>query len=599
MMNSKRLFFLFTSYLALTLLALFLATLFTTRAVHSFHIRTTTNDLQARAQLIKDQVTDLFASGQWPQLEQLCQNLGQKSATRITVIALDGQVAADSLEDPALMDNHATRPEIITALQGRIGASSRYSHTIHKNLRYVALPLLSHDEIVASLRLSVPLSSLDAALSGIRLTLILGALAVALLIAFVTWFISYQITRPVQAMRNGARRFANRDFTTPIPVRGPDELMDLSRCLNAMAIDLSSHIATVVNQRNELETIFSSMIEGVFTVDEQERIISINQAAADFLESTTSAARGHTLLEIMRNSDLKLFMRQTLSASSPVRQEITLRHRNQDSFTFAAHGVLLPPETSPSKAMVVLNDITRLKKLENIRRDFVANVSHELKTPITAIQGYVETLIAGAIADPDHNLKFLTIIQNHALRLSSIIHDLLTLSRLEEDNSTITLTSITLLPLINAAINACQPLALAKQINLAVHGPADIMAMANQPLLEMALINLITNAITYSPPESVIDLKLQLVDNIIKIKIIDSGEGIAAAHHQRIFERFYRVDQGRSRDAGGTGLGLAIVKHIILAHHGQILVDSRPGQGSTFTIILPFSAALRENLTRI
>ncbi len=590
-MNKKRLFVLFSSYLAITLVALFLTTLFTTRAVRTFHLQNTTEDLQARAVLIKDQITPLFTDKRWPELQLLCQDLGKKSATRITVIASSGQVTADSQEDPHQLDNHGSRPEIIAAQEGRIGTFSRFSTTLQQNLRYVAIPLHHQDHIVASLRLAVPLASLDAAFAGIRLTLSLGSIAVALLIAFVTWYISQQISRPVLAMCDGAQRFAQRDFDTPIPVRGPDELMELSRGLNSMAQDLRHHIATVVNQRNELETIFASMIEGVFTVDADERFTSINQAAADLLETSRDKALGRTVLETMRNSDLKIFMDQTLRSDIATRNELTLLHHNDQTVIVSAHGVQLPETTRPSKAMVVLHDITRLKKLENIRRDFVSNVSHELKTPITSIQGFVETLLDGAIDDQEHNKRFLAIIHTQSLRLNAIIQDLLTLSRLEERQQALKLTRVALLPLLQNAINSCRLEAETKEITLTVTESAPITALVNKPLFELALTNLIGNAIKYSPSRTEVTILIHQKNSSALITVTDHGEGISLSHQGRIFERFYRVDKGRSRQAGGTGLGLAIVKHIMRCHHGEVRLTSTLGQGSTFTLILPLQNA--------
>ncbi len=589
-MNKKRLLYLFSSYLAITLLALLLATMFTTRAVRSFYLTNTTQDLQARAILLRDQLTPLFTNDNWPKLQQLCTELGQKSSTRITVVASDGQVAADSLEDPSLMDNHGKRPEIIAAQQGRIGASSRFSSTLQQDLRYVAIPLFANDEIIAALRLAVPLSSLNRTFAGIRLTLTLGGLAVALLIAFVTWYISKQIIPPITAMAAGVKRFAHRDFSQPIPLRGPDELMALAKGLNSMAHDLRHHLDTVVNQRNELETIFASMIEGVFTVDHNERITSINHAAARLLESSQSAALGRTVLEVFRNSDLQIFMQRTMHSSTPTRAEITLHHQDQQQVIVSAHGVLLPQSTHQSRAMVVLHDISRLKELEIIRRDFVSNVSHELKTPITSIQGFVETLQEGAMDDPNHNQRFLNIIHQQSLRLGAIISDLLTLSRLEEKKEALELQAAQLAPLLSNSLSSCQHEAEEKSITLACPNLPEITAKVNKPLLQLALVNLIGNAIKYSKAGTVVTIGLEANNQQAIIKIIDQGEGISSTHKKRIFERFYRVDKGRSRQVGGTGLGLAIVKHIMLCHHGQVEVSTIPGQGSTFSLILPVHA---------
>ena len=586
-MNKKRLIYLFTTYLAITLLALLVTTFFSTRAIRSFHLDATTTDLRARSILIKDQLLPLFNSGHWQELQQLVHKLGSHAETRITVIAADGTVAADSHEEPANLENHKERPEIILALQGRFGASSRFSTTLQKNLRYVAIPLHQDAHIIGCLRLSVPLTSLHNALTSIRLTVILSSAALALLIAFVTWYLSNQITRPILAMCDGAERFARQDFEQPIPLAGPDELVALANALNSMAHDLRHHIQTVVTQRNELETIFASMVEGVFTVDHTERFTSINQAAARLLETSQDKALGRTVLEVIRNSDLKIFLLKTLQASEPTSAEITLLHGDHNKVIIAAHGVQLPATTHPSRAMVVLHDITRIKQLENIRRDFVSNVSHELKTPITSIQGFVETLLDGALEDVEYSRQFLQIVHSQSQRLSAIIEDLLTLSRLEEKREALDLLPVNLINSVEAAILACQPTADSKEIALSFDCDQQAQAAINKPLFDLALVNLISNAIKYSPRQTQVFITVQIRADLVEVAVVDQGEGIARQHLKRLFERFYRVDKGRSRQAGGTGLGLAIVKHIVLSHHGNITVNSTVGQGSTFTIQLP------------
>ncbi len=584
-MNKKRLFWYFSLYLFISLLALLTATLASSQVIRSFFEERTSLDLKARALLIDDQLVPLFAGNEWQALTVLCKKLGHKSATRFTVVSADGRVAADSDENPERLDNHGDRPEILAALAGDTGTSIRFSYTLQENLMYVAIPLRSQDgSIIGSLRLSVPITAIDQALNTIQNKIGLGALGLALMVAVVTLFISRQISRPVQDMATGAGRFAGGDFSEEIPLVGPYEMVELAGALNRMARDLDIQIQTVVSQRNKLEAIFDAMVEGILTVNRNERITALNGAASRLLETTaTKKAVGRTILEVVRNSEFKRFIQTSLQTDEPLEKELVLAHSQLGDRIIQAHSIQIKDQEQ--QILVVLHDITRLKELENLRRDFVANVSHELRTPITAIQGFVETLLEGAMEEPDNRRRFLEIIEKQSERLKSIIEDLLTLSRIEEEKRAIAMKASPLVEVLSSAIEVSQPRAQEKGIKLNLNCPKNLEATVNPPLLELALVNLIDNAIKYSGTTK-IDVGATESQEHIAITVADQGEGIAREHQHRLFERFYRVDKARSRKQGGTGLGLAIVKHIVLSHNGDISLLSTPGKGSTFTIVL-------------
>ncbi|MDR9500866.1 MAG: ATP-binding protein [Desulfurivibrionaceae bacterium] len=584
-MNKKRLFWHFSLYVLISLLALFAATLLSSQLIRAFYEQQARQDLEARALLVEDQILPLFVHQQWPELNALCKKLGTKTASRFTVTRADGRVVADSDENPARLDNHGERPEIVAALAGNTGTSIRFSYTLQTNLIYVAIPLRHQDQtILGSLRLSVPITAIDQALAAIQTKIGLGALAMALLLAGVTFFISRQISRPLQAMVAGAGRFASGDFRAEIPLIGPSEMVDLAGALNRMARDLDHQIQTVVNQHNKLEAIFDSMVEGILTINRQERITTLNGASCRLLETTRRKnAIGRTILEVVRNSEFKRFIQDALQTDEPLERELILGHSQLGDRVIQAHSVQI--KDADQQILLVLHDVTRLKELENLRRDFVANVSHELRTPITAIQGFVETLLDGAMAEPDNLRRFLSIIARQSDRLKSIIDDLLTLSRIEEEKKAITMQRTSLRPVLAAALEVCRPRAAEKGIALYLHCPPDLTATINAPLLELALVNLIDNAIKYSGTSRV-DIGAALSQEHIAITVADQGEGIPPQHQHRLFERFYRADKARSRKQGGTGLGLAIVKHIVLSHNGEVSLLSDQGKGATFTIIL-------------
>jgi two-component system phosphate regulon sensor histidine kinase PhoR len=389
-------------------------------------------------------------------------------------------------------------------------------------------------------------------------------------------------------MQRGAQRFARGDLGFRLPVPATEELESLALALNQMATELHDRINRITEQRNELDTVLSSMVEGVIAFDKDGRVINLNQAAANILGISTAVSRGRTLREVIRNADLQQCIARVLERQETQESEIVL----SDNLYLQTHGaVLYDAHNNPVGAVVVLNDITRIKHLEHVRRDFVANVSHELRTPVTAIKGFVETLQEGAIHDPESAIRFLGIIGAHIDRLNAIVGDLLTLSRIE---TAADLHAVTLIPgsvneVVRAAIENCSAEASEKSIKLEVAMSGNIMALIDSAQLEKAVVNLLTNAIRYSEPGSTVTIRIEKVAGEIVISVQDHGCGISEEHLPRIFERFYRVDNDRSRKLGGTGLGLAIVKHIALAHQGRVSVQSQPGKGSTFRVHLPTS----------
>jgi two-component system phosphate regulon sensor histidine kinase PhoR len=393
-----------------------------------------------------------------------------------------------------------------------------------------------------------------------------------------------------------AERFAAGELTLRVPMPDSAELAALATALNEMAAQLGERITTITEQRNKLDAVLSSMVEGVFAVDNEGRIVSVNAAAADLLGIDPKQTQARYAEEIIHNVDLQQFVRRTLTGDQPAEADISLP---MDSGRFfVAHGASLTDARGRrSGAVIVLNDMTRVRQLETIRRDFVANVSHELKTPVTSIQGFVEALADGEVKDPAQIERYLGIIARHASRLNSIIEDLLTLSRFEEPGEGASAGAVEaralsfvrgpLKPVLEEAIDLSSVKAEEKRMKIDLACDGRIEARINAPLLEQAMINLIDNAIKYSPEDGRIRVEATKQDSHVAVAVQDNGCGIPAEHLPRIFERFYVVDKSRSRKLGGTGLGLAIVKHIAQAHGGYVTVESAPGKGSTFTLYLP------------
>lgn len=576
-------------FLAITLVALLTATWLFTKAIDQFHLEQTRKELEARARVVAVQAHEPLRQADVAAADALCKKLGALSLTRLTIILPDGQVLGDASEDPARMENHAARAEVAAALSGRMGVDTRFSHTVQQKMMYVAVPVTAEGRIIGSVRAALSLARIDDTRQQVVSQVFGIALAVAFGAALVSLWVARRVSQPLEEMRDGAQRFANGEFERRLPLYRSQELAALAAAMNQMAAQLDERIRTVVSQRNEQDAMLASMVEGVLAVDREEKILRINQSAASLLDLSADAVVGRRIQEVVRKPDLQNFVRAALHSQAPLETELRLVMRGEEHF-LQAHGVPLRDATSREiGALIVFNDMTRLQRLENIRRDFVANVSHELKTPITAIKGSVETLQSGVIDEPDSAQRFLDIIARQADRLNAIIEDLLALSRIEqgEEKTGIHMEPTALVEVIQGALQACQVKARDKQVRLTWDCPAGMICQANAPLLEQALVNLIDNAIKYSHDGGEVQLAARTAGTHLEITVRDFGCGIGREHLPRLFERFYRVDKARSRKQGGTGLGLAIVKHIIQAHGGQIAVDSIPNQGSVFTVQLP------------
>ena len=586
-MRQKRLFWqLLLPSLLVVFGALVAVTVYATATQGKLWLARTEDTLEARARIAAGQFSDLAVDNRFDDINDLCRKLGRVSNTRFTVVGVDGSVWGDSHENPSQMDNHGNRPEIREALAGRKGASQRFSHTLRESLLYVAIPLEHDAEIMGVMRVSIPVTFIHRALRRFRGQMMLAGMAIALAAAVISLGISRRISRPLEMLTDGAALFARGDLRHRLEVPSSKEIGGLARAMNEMARQLDERINAVEQQRQEQEAVLSSMTEGVVAVDTENRIISLNKAAARQLGIDVDKAPGRNVEEVVRNEQLQDFIHRCLEGQGPLEEAIMLNHNGERYF--GVSGTALREEDGRGVgAVVVLNDITRLRRLENVRRDFVANVSHELRTPITSIKGFVETLQEGALDDEEAR-HFLDIVASQADRLNAIVEDLLSLSRLENEDQQemLDLEDGDLDVVLRSAAAACSLKADTKQVRLDLTGVKPVKTRFNPQLLEQAVVNLIDNAIKYSEPTSTVWLSSQEVDDRVAIEVRDEGCGIGEQHLPRLFERFYRIDKARSSKLGGTGLGLSIVKHIAQAHRGTVSVESEPGRGSTFTIYL-------------
>ncbi|HET6476170.1 MAG TPA: ATP-binding protein [Thermoleophilia bacterium] len=597
-MPRPRLFWrIYATYLLVIVLCTGAMGFYAGRSARSFYIAQTETGLQARAELVREEVTARGDSLDAGALEELVTRLGAASGTRITIISAEqpgvpiGTVLADSDVDPVSMPDHSTRPEFEEALTASSGAAIHYSIELGKHMVYVAIPSHEDGKVTTVVRASIPMTSVDEALSTLYWRIAISAVVVALIAALVGLLVTRRLSRPIRDIRDGAERLAAGDFTHKLYVPRTEEFAAVAESFNHMAEELDDKLRTLTHERNEREAVLSSMVEGVLAVDTEERVIAVNAAAARLLDLEPEAVDGKTIQEVVRNPDLQHVVARTLDGHQPVEADIVMRVGAEDR-DLQANATLLHGDDADEVvvgAVVVLNDVTRLKRLEAVRRDFVANVSHELKTPVTSIKGFAETLEDGALNDPETAHRFVRIISGQADRLNSIIEDLLSLSALEQsgDSPLLQLEEADLCDVVAVALGVIGPKAEAKSIDLVEDCPDSLFSRVSPPLLEQAVVNLVDNAVKYSPVGSAVDVTLEERADEIVISVRDEGPGVSREQLPRLFERFYRVDKARSRDLGGTGLGLAIVKHIAQVHGGRVSVDSVVGRGSTFRIHLP------------
>ena len=512
--------------------------------------------------------------------------IGDKIRARVTLVSRDGSVIGDSQVDQANLahlENHGDRPEIKVALAGGIGSSIRYSSTLKTDMMYVAAPMTDKPDS-AVIRLSLPLADVNAAKKNLHA--ILGfAFAGSILLSLVLSYLLSQVTsRPLREIAAIAVRIGKGDFSRRLPEGRRDELGELAGVMNEMSERISSQLDKLTAERNRLDAILLGMGEGLMVTDGSGTITLVNPAFRKIF-ALGEGVTGKRLIDISRCPALHDAFGLVVAGGTPRMEEINLA--SPDERTLLTHWVPLQEAGVTRGVVAVFHDISDLKRLEKIRRDFVANVSHELRTPVTVIRGYAETLLEGALEEnPAQARRFLEIILAHSERLANLIGDLLTLSELESGGLRIEQAPCSLNPLFQHLATLLEAKAAAKGITIHLPEQPLPQVMADSGRLEQVMVNLLDNPIKYTPDGGKVVIDSVDEGKILRVSVKDNGVGIPPADLSRIFERFYRVDAARSRKEGGTGLGLSIVKHIVQLHGGTISVESEPGQGATFSFTL-------------
>jgi two-component system phosphate regulon sensor histidine kinase PhoR len=537
--------------------------------------------LGSEAVLLAELVAPALRADDASSIEALVARLAPASGTRFTVILPDGRVVADSHEQPSRMVNHSDRPEVIAALREGRGSGERVSDTTKQHTLYVAVAIPGGSPWLGIARASLPLPGLEQRFSRLRAGLVSGVAAGTLLALVVAAFVARRATRPVVAMTAAASALADGEEPPAVESASSDEMGELARSFNRMAAQLRDRMRLLEAERAKLETVFESMSEGVVAVDEEERLLHLNQAARTMLGVAPVAPRGRALVEVIRQPELIQVVRAAAREHAERGDEVRVHLGGRDR-VLAIHATPL----GSRGAVAVVLDVTALRRLERVRRDFVANVSHEIKTPLAAMRGLVDTLVDDEAMEPGVRKRFLGKLGDHVRRLADLATDLLHLSRAESEPVG-TSEAVDLEGAGAAAVERFAAAARAKGVALVHADGAVVLGWCDPTALVQIVDNLVDNAIKYTPAGGRVEIRAGTNGGGAHFEVVDTGIGIEPSEQARVFERFYRVDKARSHDVPGTGLGLAIVKHLIEANGGSVELKSWPGRGSTFRVNLP------------
>ncbi len=547
-----------------------------------------TTQAQIVEQLLQEDLTGPRAKGA---INGKIQELGTKAAIRITVIDTNGTVLADTSSEPATMENHLERPEIIAALAGSTGTATRFSQTISQNMLYVAIPARTNHEITGVIRVASSMAHVEAGYREISSVLLLAFFLTSLLTILISIRLAKNYTAPLEKITAAAREIGDGNLSRRVRVRTGDELEILARSLNKLADNLIDKINETTSETKKLTLILQHMDNAVILMDRGGRVLTANKVARDVFKIPEKMIGQHNL-QVIGNSILDKSLRDTLTDGANRVIDLTTGLTGQRRIFQVFLAPINHEDSQNAKILAVFHDITALRETHDRQVEFVANASHELATPLTAIKGFAETLRDGALADKEASGKFVNIIYQEAERMHRLIQDLLQLARLDsrEYQKQIPLIPLAIQDILQAVSQEMSPNAAAKNITLTVDQPGrPIIILANPDWLKQVFVNLVDNALKYTGRGGKVSLTGQIITGQVQITVRDTGIGIPEQDLPLIFDRFYRVDRARSRQAGGTGLGLAIVKFVIDLHGGQIEVRSKVGAGSSFIITLPLA----------
>ena len=578
------------SYLILSITFVLVLWFFISSIIQNTYTDMTEDHLIENAQLVSEVITLGGLDEDRKTLDEWTSHFNDEITLRYTIIGKDGTVIADSESDIETMDNHIDRPEIDAVLVRNqdVGTSTRLSDTKDTSMMYVAIPVKADGEIIGAVRTSITTESIDNAISAIWTTLSAILFIILLVSVISAALLSYNITKPINRVINVTKRLQNKDYSARINADYSGEIGNLNTSVNALAASLQAHVNEIEESEKQLNSILSNLVSGVVLIDDKGFVDLTNHATERFLSKHTSKIMGKEYSYVFGPLGIDHLIETVI--------EDNVKRHDEAHIYFPEERILdvhIAPYYSQGwqqrGAIIVMHDITDIRRLEKMRSEFVANVSHELKTPITSVKGFAETLLSGDVPDRETADQFMRIIYDESERLNRLITDLLELSKIEKQAMPLQITDVNVNEIIN---NSTQTISkFARDKNITLHLPDDsaepVHVEADKDRLGQIVLNLVANAVNYTSDNGEIFINVEEHTSKIVIWVRDTGMGIPEESLDRLFERFYRVDQARSRHSGGTGLGLAIVKHLVESHGGNIFVKSVEGVGSTFTVELP------------
>lgn len=577
--------------------SMLIAGIFMAKVLEDSHVKSLQENMERELRVI-------VATGNWNRsgtetelisiYSSQAKRLKEATNERLTYVRADGKVLGDSDQQPEQMDNHLNRPEIAEAALSGVGYITRYSDTLKENMLYAAIPVKNDAQVTTGfLRISMSLEKVGKTVRSLWYFLIIGLVILFLIAGIVSYRIAKGITRPIEKMTKVAQQITNMNYESRVPAYSNDEVGQLGQAINRMSESLQQQMARIQENERRLQGVMENMMSGIMMIDREERIMLLNPSAEYILGFSSQELLGKKYNEAKQQYEFTKLIQECIETQDSIRDEMI--------FYYPAERILdihLSPiaheDEEWSGVLIVIHDITAVRRLERMRSEFVANVSHELKTPIAAVKGFAETLLAGALNDKETAVSFLQIIFDESERLNRLIGDILELSKIESKRIPMNFSPIYLPEFLERSVSVLRKEAEKKHIELSMQVDDDIYIEADEDRLRQIIINLLSNGIAYTQDGGKVKVRVEPLDmNIdgdyerLRLIVSDTGMGIPKKDLPRIFERFYRVDKARSRSSGGTGLGLSIVKHLVELHKGTIRVDSEVGVGTKFTIELP------------
>jgi two-component system phosphate regulon sensor histidine kinase PhoR len=577
--------------------SMLIAGIFMAKVLEDSHIKSLEDNMERELQV-------LIATGDWNRkgsetelisyYSEQAKRIKEATNERLTYVRADGKVLGDSDQKSEQMDNHLTRPEIAAAAVDGIGYATRYSDTLKENMLYAAIPVKNDLQVTTGfLRISMSLEQVGKSIRSLWYFLLIGLIILFLIAGLVSYRIAKGITHPIEKMTKVAQQITNLNYGSRVPAYSNDEVGQLGQAINRMSESLQQQMARIQENERRLQGVMENMMSGIMMIDREERIMLLNPSAETILGFSSQELLGKKYNEAKQQYEFTKLIQECIETRDPIRDEMIFYYPAERILDIHLSPIAQEDEEW-SGILIVIHDITAVRRLERMRSEFVANVSHELKTPIAAVKGFAETLLAGALNDKETAVSFLQIIFDESERLNRLIGDILELSKIESKRIPMNFSPVYLPEFLERSLNVLRKEAEKKHIELSMQVEDDVYIEADEDRLRQIIINLLSNGIAYTQDGGKVKVRVEPLDKNadgdyerLRMIVSDTGMGIPKKDLPRIFERFYRVDKARSRSSGGTGLGLSIVKHLVEMHKGTIRVDSEVGIGTKFTIELP------------